>query len=248
MKTKTTIKPVRIFAIGDLHLPGGSDKPMHVFGTQWEGHFDKISKDWKMRVGPDDIVLIPGDISWAMHLEDALGDLQAIGELPGKKIMIRGNHDYWWGSISKLRSVLPPDMFALQNDALVLSGYVFCGSRGWMQTIDKDDAENQKIYQRELLRMELSLTSAKKIMLDEKMIVLTHYPPTDAAGNTNAMTDLFENFGAEDVVYGHLHGTANQFAFNGLVGTVAYHPVSCDGLNFKLYELPLNEVQVENDV
>ena len=242
MKTKTTTKLPRIFAIGDLHLPGGSDKPMHIFGTQWEGHFDKISQDWEARVGDDDIVLIPGDISWAMHMEDALGDLQAIGVLPGKKIIIRGNHDYWWGSISKLRSVLPPNMFAIQNDALILSGYVFSGSRGWMQTIDKDDEENQKIYQRELLRMELSLNCAKRLRSDERMIVLIHYPPTDAAGNSNPMTALFEKYGAEDVFYGHLHGLANQFAFDGIVGNVAYHPVSCDGLNFKLYELPSNEL------
>ena len=237
MKTKTT-KSARIFAIGDLHLPGGSDKPMHVFGTQWEGHFDKISHDWKARVNDDDIVLIPGDISWAMHLEDALNDLEAIGTLPGRKILIRGNHDYWWGSISKLRAVLPENMFTLQNDALRLSGYIFCGSRGWMQAADKEDIENHKIYQRELLRMELSLVCANKLKQNERVIALTHYPPTDAAGNSNAMTSLFDKFDVKDVVYGHLHGVAGQFAFAGKIGSVTYHPVSCDGLNFKLYELP----------
>ena len=241
MMTKTTTDRVRIFAIGDLHLPGESDKPMHVFGTQWEGHFNKISKDWEARVTANDIVLIPGDISWAMQLEDAQSDLSAIAELPGKKILIRGNHDYWWSSISKLRSVLPPDMFAIQNDAMVLSEYVFCGSRGWLQPSDPADNENHKIYQRELLRMELSLKCAKKLSQDELMIVLTHYPPTDVLGNPNAMTALFEKYGVNEVVYGHLHGTANQFAFVGNVGSVSYHPVSCDGLDFKLYELPIKE-------
>lgn len=238
MMTKTTDSP-RLFAIGDLHLPGGFDKPMNVFGSHWEGHFQKISADWTERVGCDDIVLIPGDISWAMHLHAVRDDLEAIAALPGKKILIRGNHDYWWNSISRLRAILPDGMYALQNDALSLGGFVFCGSRGWSQPESDEDAENRRIYQRELIRMEMSLNRGKALMKDtETLIVLTHYPPTDSAGQITPMTRLFEDYGADEVFYGHLHGAANAYAFEGMVGTVRYHPVSCDRLGFKLYELP----------
>jgi hypothetical protein len=136
-----------IFAIGDLHLPGGDDKPMQVFGAHWEGHWEKIRADWRARVTGEDAVLIPGDISWAMHLEDALPDLRAIGELPGRKILLRGNHDYWWGAISRVRDVLPPGMYALQNDALVLDGVAFCGSRGWTYP-QNADGEDARLYDR----------------------------------------------------------------------------------------------------
>lgn len=242
--TKITDR-ARLFAIGDLHLPGGSDKPMDVFGAHWEGHFEKISADWLERVGQTDIVLIPGDISWAMHLSAAHGDLDAIGRLPGKKILIRGNHDYWWNSISRLRMILPEGMHALQNDALSLDGYVFCGSRGWSQPDSEADLENQRIYRRELTRMELSLQSGRALKRDgEPLIVLTHYPPVDHLGRTTPMTELFEHYGAGHVFYGHLHGAANACAFDGTIGTVQYHPVSCDGLGFRLYELALEDPAV----
>lgn len=235
--TKRTEKP-KLFAIGDLHLPGGSDKPMDVFGTHWEGHFEKISSDWCARVYENDIVLIPGDISWAMHLEAAKNDLVAIGALPGKKVLIRGNHDYWWNSISRLRTILPHGMYALQNDALKLDGYVFCGTRGWGQPESLDDLDTKRIYQRELMRMELSLKSAKALIKEgEALIVLTHYPPSDFSGNPSPMTELFDLYGVEHVFYGHLHGASNAYAFDGYIGLVRYHPVSCDGLGFKLYEM-----------
>ena len=122
---------MKIYAIGDLHLPGGDDKPMEVFGTHWEGHWQKIKQDWLEKVRYEDVVLIPGDISWAMQLEHAVEDLRAVGDLPGRKIILRGNHDYWWGSITRVREALPEGMYALQNDAIELDGVVFCGSRGW---------------------------------------------------------------------------------------------------------------------
>ena len=244
MMTKITDRP-RIFAIGDLHLPGGSDKPMDVFGAHWEGHFEKISSDWRERVVETDIVLIPGDISWAMHLEAAREDLEAIGRLPGKKILIRGNHDYWWSAISRLRMILPEGMYALQNDALRFDGFVFCGSRGWNQPESEGDLENQRIYRRELTRMELSLQTGRALAREEELlIVLTHYPPSDHAGRATPMTELFERYGAGHVFYGHLHGAANAGAFDGFIGTVRYHPVSCDGLGFRLFELTSSDRSV----
>ena len=122
---------MRIFAIGDLHLPGGEKKPMDVFGAHWENHFERISSDWRDKVSQEDVVLIPGDISWAMQLGDALEDLERISQLPGKKLILRGNHDFWWSSLTQLRCSLPPGMHALQNDAYDAGDVVFCGSRGW---------------------------------------------------------------------------------------------------------------------
>ncbi len=146
-----------IFAIGDLHLPGGDDKPMQVFGAHWEGHWDRIRADWRARVQPEDTVLIPGDISWAMQIENAMDDLRAIAELPGRKILLRGNHDYWWCGISRLRELLPTGMYALQNDAMRLEDTAYCGTRGWTLPAGAGAAEDEKIYRRELLRMEMSL-------------------------------------------------------------------------------------------
>ena len=120
-----------IFAIGDLHLPGGDKKPMDVFGARWERHFERICADWQSRVKPEDIVLIPGDISWAMQLGDALNDLREIAKLPGTILLLRGNHDYWWSSLSQLRACLPENMHAVQNDAFDAGECVFCGTRGW---------------------------------------------------------------------------------------------------------------------
>lgn len=238
---RTTDKP-RIFAISDLHLPGGTDKPMHVFGSHWEGHFDRIADDWTARVGEQDIVLIPGDISWAMHMDQAMQDLQAIGTLPGRKILIRGNHDYWWASISRLRERLPAGMYALQNDALVLDELVFCGSRGWTQPQGDQDEENRRIYQRELMRLQLSLAAARRKSPTGRLLALCHYPPADGAGRASLVTQLLHQYGVSDAVYGHLHGQALLGAFEGCIDGVRYHCVSCDYLDFQLRELPAVEV------
>ena len=125
---------MNIFAIGDLHLPGGDTKPMDVFGSHWENHFERISRDWCARVGGEDVVLLPGDLSWAMQLEAALADLRLIGALPGKKLILRGNHDYWWSSLTQLRARLPEGMFAIQNDACEVGGVVFCALITWIAT------------------------------------------------------------------------------------------------------------------
>lgn len=123
---------MRLFAIGDLHMPGGDNKPMDVFGAHWENHLEKIAADWRKRVAPEDLVLIPGDISWAMQLKAAAVDLAWIGDLPGQKLLIKGNHDYWWTSLTQIRSVLPANMQVLQVSALEMENCVVCGSRGWM--------------------------------------------------------------------------------------------------------------------
>lgn len=231
-----------VFAIGDLHLPGGEDKPMNVFGPHWEGHFDRIRVDWRQKVGPEDLVLIPGDISWAMQIEQAMPDLRAIGELPGKKILLRGNHDYWWCGISRLRELLPPGMYAVQNDAMLLDGVTLCGTRGWTLPGPGSAPEDEKIYNRELLRMEMSLERAEK-MRRGRLIVMCHYPPLGEGGAATPLSALLEKFHPDDVVYGHLHGPSLRGAVTGLIHGIRYHCVSCDGLNFKLYGLPEEPVE-----
>lgn len=223
-----------IFAIGDLHLPGGDDKPMDVFGARWTGHFAKIAADWRARVADDDVVLIPGDISWAMQLDCALPDLAQIGALPGRKVLLRGNHDYWWSSITRVRASLPQGMHALQNDALALGGTVFCGSRGWTQPFAQSSDEDIRIYEREIGRMTLSLQAARKKGQDLPMVVLTHFPPVTQSGADSPMSLLFEEYGANVVVYGHLHGQALRERFEGVKNGVRYLCVSCDGLDFAL--------------
>lgn len=227
-----------IYAIGDLHLPGGDTKPMDVFGSHWENHFEKIAADWRQRVQPSDLVLLPGDISWAMRLEDALPDLNAIGALPGKKLLLRGNHDYWWGTITRLRAALPKDMYALQNDALALDQYVICGTRGWTLPGEAGlQPEDMRIYQRELMRLEMSLQDARRKGPGLPILAMMHYPPFNERQEPSGFTDLLERYGVTDVVYGHLHGPGLRSGYTGLWRNIRCYMVSCDGLGFQLLNL-----------
>ncbi len=223
-----------IYAIADLHLSDG-DKPMDVFGSHWSGHFARIRADWLDTVKPSDAVLLPGDLSWAMQLEDALSHIRAVSELPGRKILLKGNHDYWWSGIGRLRSVLPEGMYAVQNDCVALEGVLFAGSRGWLLPGEGTSPEDERIYRRELQRLELSLAAARKLSETAPLIGMAHYPPL-APGKTDAEpARLFAESGALHVVYGHLHGPALAYAFRGSLDGVCYHQVSCDGLGFRLH-------------
>ena len=230
-----------IFAIGDLHLPA-EEKPMDVFGEHWIDHFVKIAEDWRARVQPEDVVLIPGDITWAMQLAAAKPDLEAIGELPGRKILTRGNHDYWWGSIGRVRDALPEGMYALQNDAMLLDGVLFAGTRGWNLATEPDaDPADVKIFQRELLRLEMSLKAARRLSEDMPLVVMMHFPPLTDQVRETPFTQLLEQYRADHVVYGHLHGPGLYSAFRGEQRGVRYHQVSCDGLGFRLYQVQTTE-------
>lgn len=221
---------MRIFAISDLHLPGNDDKPMDIFGMHWENHWGQIQENWLKNIASEDVVLIPGDISWAMVLDEALQDLEAIGQLPGKKIIIRGNHDYWWSSISRIRSVLPSTVYALQNDSLKLGTITFCGTRGWATPGLRGSTDHDsKIFNRELHRLKLSLDSVKGA---ENIIVLLHYPPFDEKGQENEIGLLIREYPVNHVVFGHLHGEGLRNAIEGNINGLNYHLVSCDYLNF----------------
>ena len=227
---------MKLFSIADLHLPA-RQKPMDIFGPHWENHFDKIARDWEKRVTDEDIVLLPGDLSWAMHLEEALEDLEKIACLPGRKILLRGNHDYWWSSIGKLRRALPEGMYALQNDSLYMDGILFGGSRGWTIPMGEGDTgADIKIYQRERMRLEMSLGSGRDKYPEARLIALMHYPPRTAYAD--GFSDILDRYGVSDCVYGHLHGPGIAGAVTGRCGGVRYHLVSCDSLGFQLLELP----------
>jgi predicted phosphohydrolase len=226
---------MNIYAIGDLHLSGESPKPMDIFGDHWADHWPRIKESWQQTVSDDDVVLIPGDISWAMKLEDARCDLIAIGALPGRKIIMRGNHDYWWGSLSQVQSLLPPHMYALQNNSFVFEDCVIGGTRGWLCPGNHyfSAASDEKIYLREAGRLELSLAHARKQSPNARLIGMIHYPPSDQSGSRTLFTDIFEKYNTEMVVYGHLHAGSIRGALNGTVRGVSYKLVSCDAIGFQ---------------
>lgn len=226
---------MNIHAISDLHLSGHTPKPMDVFGRHWEGHWDRIRAAWLEMVATEDAVLIPGDISWAMTLEQAAVDLNEIAAMPGVKVLLRGNHDYWWGSIHRVRAALPAGMHAIQNDSLKLERAVVCGTRGWTCPGSQswDGGSDGKIYERERIRLRLTLESAAKAREGgDALIAMMHYPPFNERIEPSGFTELLEQFGVDTVLYGHLHGVAAGSAFEGERGGVCYRMVSCDYLNF----------------
>ncbi len=232
---------MKIYAISDLHISTNTNKPMDVFGGNWVGYLDKIKADWMDKVGDDDLVLIGGDISWAMNIEDAEKDVQTFAHLKGKKVLIKGNHDYWWNGIGKVRDILPVNFFALQNDSIRFDGVVVCGSRCWSVPGSPDFSEqDQKLYLRETERLKLSLKSASKLLQDgDKLIALIHYPPFNVRRESSAFTDLFEEYGVHSVVYGHLHGKDVRADKLVVKNGVKYYLTSCDQVENKLTEILL---------
>lgn len=228
---------MKIFAIADLHLSNDESKPMDIFGAQWENHFARIREDWLSKVSEEDIVLLPGDLSWEMKLEAAVSDIHRVAALPGRKVLIRGNHDYWWSSIGRVRENLPAGMYAIQNDAVTIDGYTFCGTRGWVLPGEDSDEDDERIRLRELGRLRLSVDSALRIAGEGPIICLLHYPPLLEAMRDTDVTALIEQTPIREVVYGHLHGNALKGAFRGVHNGVNYHQVSCDGIGFKLEQI-----------
>lgn len=227
---------MNIYAISDLHLSFSSDKPMSVFGAGWENHFEKIKKDWIAKVKEEDIVLIAGDISWAMKLSDAETDLKAIATLPGRKVLIRGNHDFWWSGIGKVRQSAPDNSFYFLNiDACKIDDFVFVGSRGWACPGSPDYSEqDKKLYLREAERFKLAFAEAEKLKKEgDKVIALIHYPPFTQKKEDTLFSQLFEEKKVDKVVFGHIHGNT-FFPFKTEKNGVEYLLTSCDKTEFKL--------------
>lgn len=230
---------MKIYAIGDLHLSTRSNKPMDVFGGGWEGHFEKIKNSWRSLVKEEDVVLIPGDISWAMKLEDALFDLRELKDLPGKKVFCRGNHDYWWNGITKLRNSAPDETyFFLQNDCLRFGSWLIVGSRGWTCPGSADFTEqDEKLYEREAIRFSLAFAEAERMRQEgDKLLVMMHYPPFSPKKEPTLFTRLFEEHRADKVVFGHIHGSY-YFPLNSQINGIEYYLTSCDKLGFRLTKI-----------
>lgn len=230
---------MKVFAVSDPHLSFTAEKPMSIFGAVWENHWEAIAADWLEKVGADDIVLVPGDISWGMTTDEARKDLETIGAMPGKKIYVKGNHDYWWGSLSKVRGILPEGSYCIQNDALKFGKFIFCGSRGWSvpEIGVKPDPNDEKLLRREQLRLELSLKAAEKLATGDSQeikIGMMHFPPFDSRMSSTPFTDLFAKYGVKKVVYGHLHGQKCRAELRSVKNDVEYYLTSCDITGNKL--------------
>ena len=254
---------MKIFAIGDLHLGHTVDKAMDIFGPQWKDHTGQIAENWRERVRDPDLVLVPGDISWAMRLEEAEADLKWLDRLPGRKILLKGNHDYWWPSISRLRDrIRGTSLFALQYDTINLGGVSVGGTRLWtmpdLEIRYEDPLEippkgargpdafgqrssemphDEKIFRREVGRLKLSLESMEREA--GLRIVMTHFPPTDESGTGTALTRLLETHGIDVCVFGHLHnlGLPRGRTWDFVKKGVRYVLVSCDSVDFAPYFL-----------
>ena len=222
-----------IFAIADIHLSRapGSDKPMDIFGDRWIDHENRIAKNWREMVGEDDTVIIPGDISWGMKLEEGKYDLDWLRELPGKKILIKGNHDLWWTGINRLKSLYGEDIQFLQYDSFTVEGVSICGSRGWITPDDDEFTEaDEKVYKRELLRLESSLKAAET----DEIIGFMHFPPVSKPTSFSGFMQLFEDYGVKKVYYGHIHGEEGfRNTIQGNYHGIEYNLISADYLNCK---------------
>ena len=220
-----------LYAISDLHLAFTTDKPMDIFGAKWLKHDEKIKENWIKKITDEDTVLIAGDISWSMRSDESKVDLDWIDALPGKKIISKGNHDYWWGGISKLNRMYENTKF-LQNNFYTYEDYAICGSRGWiLEGSDRFTEKDKKIFDREIIRLKLSLDKAKEAGY-ENIVVMIHYPPMNEKRENSAFTNLFKEYGVKKVIYGHLHGPTLANVLNGEHEGIEYLMTSCDFLDF----------------
>lgn len=226
-----------IFAISDLHLALSVDKPMDIFGDRWAGYMDRIKAGWESTVGADDYVVIPGDVSWATYIDQAVLDFSFIESLPGRKIISKGNHDYWWTTKSKMQKFVENNGFFsisfMQNNSFDLGKAILCGTRGWKCPGDDDfSQEDRKIFNRELQRLELSLKSA-----DEKgcsqILVALHYPPFNSNREPSELVALMKDYNVKLCVYGHLHGESFRNAVIGDFQGIEFRLVSADYLDFR---------------
>lgn len=221
-----------LYAISDLHLSLNSDKPMDVFGELWKEHHIKVKENWESVIKEEDTVIIAGDISWALKFEDAMADLEFIHSLPGKKVMIKGNHDFWWGSITKMNA-LYDDMCFIQNTYERCGEYGICGTRGWVRIDESDDEapHDEKVYKREIIRLKMSLDAAVKDGID-KLIVMMHYPPVTRISRSQEFLDLLSNYNVEKLIYGHIHFSSKEICINGVYNNIEYICTSADIINF----------------
>lgn len=221
-----------LFAIGDLHLCLGAPKPMDVFGGAWVGYMDKLKEGVSVIQEGDTTVLL-GDLSWALDLENARKDFAWIDQIPGKKIILKGNHDYWWNTAGKFYKFCQQnafsDLWILNNNHYVYDGYAICGTRGWFFEEERSCEHDEKVFKRELIRLEASLQSAG----DLPKIVFLHYPPRYKGYTCDEILSVLERYEVRQCYYGHLHGASHGLAMEGQWDGIEYKLVSADRLNFR---------------
>ena len=238
-----------IYIIGDLHLSFGEnnieDKPMNVFGQNWDNHAEKIKEDWLKKVKPEDTVILAGDFSWATYLEDTYADFLYINNLPGKKIMLKGNHDYWWTTVTSMKKFLEEkeidNVDFLYNNSFEIENKIIVGTRGW----SFNDTENsEKMINRETQRLEISIKDGiEKYGKDKEIIAIIHYPPLSNLFKKNEYTydskflEILKKYNIKRCYYGHLHGPSHKDAIEGVIEGIELKLISSDYLDFKLYEI-----------
>ena len=232
-----------IYAIGDLHLSFQENKPMSIFGENWKNHEEKIKDDWLSKVNEEDLVILLGDFSWAMDLKNTYLDFKYLNELPGQKLLLKGNHDYWWNTVTKMRKYLQENNFKnidfLYNNSYEYENKIIVGTRGW---IISNEEEDKKLIQREANRLEYSIQDGiKKFGEDKEIMACMHYPPITISELKNNETTEFikvmQKYNIKRCIYGHLHSTAIQEAVEGNVYGIELKLVSADALDFKLWDV-----------
>ena len=222
-----------IFVIGDLHLSFGTEKPMDIFAG-WQDHWQRIEKNWRKLVKETDTVVIPGDISWGLTLEEAQPDFQFIHSLPGTKIISKGNHDYWWQTSKKMQEFLDKNGFDsirfLHNNAYEVEEYIICGTRGWI--FENGQRQDEKVILREAGRLKMSLDYIKS---DKEKIVFLHYPTIYQEQRANHIINTLKQYNISRCFYGHLHGKTINYAFNGVNEGIKYKLISADAIDFCPY-------------
>ena len=232
-----------VYAMSDLHLALGVDKPMDIFGKGWSDYMQRIQTNWNNIVGDNDIVIVGGDVSWAMYLDECHQDFEYIERLKGKKIILKGNHDYWWESVTKLNNFVNSNGYGsisfLYNNSFVAENYAICGTRGWILPKDsRFKQDDQKSYDRELIRFELSASNMLENikMSDSQLnrVAVFHYPPFTSTGEFDEnVLELLKKYGIQKCIYGHLHGRSAVSAFEGEHDGIKYKLVSSDYMNFE---------------
>ena len=225
-----------LYAIGDLHLCLGAPKPMDIFGGNWTGYMDKLKEGMSVITDEDTTVLL-GDLSWALSLEESAADFAWINEIPGRKIILKGNHDYWWSTAAKFRKFCEENGFSnmeiLNNNCFEYEDWAICGTRGWFFEEERSGAHDEKVFKRELCRLEASLKAAG----EKNKMVFLHYPPKYKGYDCKEILQLLEKYQVRRCFYGHLHGGSHKLALEGLWDGVEYRMVSADYLNFKPYKV-----------
>lgn len=225
-----------LYTIGDLHLCLGAPKPMDIFGGNWTGYMEKLKEGMSVITEKDTTVLL-GDLSWALSLEESAADFAWINEIPGKKILLKGNHDYWWSTAAKFRKFCGAngftDMEILNNNCFEYDDWAICGTRGWFFEEERSGAHDEKVFKRELCRLEASLKAAG----EKQKLVFLHYPPKYKGYECREILELLEKYEVRRCFYGHLHGGSHRLALEGLWDGVEYRLVAADYLNFKPYKV-----------